>query len=642
MYDVPPIGAVGTAQAGDLVQFVKDLANESRRKREPEEREWDEGHTLFLEGTTKSEDKFIVNLIQNQVIAFVDVQTKEAPAISLEPACKGEQPRYFSFEGNELDPRTGELLQQQEAVNFTPKGTVIALTGDMVAEYFQSIFDYMWNKSRANSFARENLYYTNIYGTQFAMYEWDRWPILTNFPNKQFGIDPTKTDIGRSHFVIFTEIVSADEAMAKYPKWQKAIKNSAVDGKIEQLEGDGDYSSVYRDNEFGRKMATIRICWIRYQQTDMTPDEAVAQGGITARDIPTGGVIQADDPNNPGFMINVSETETLYFAEGYKDPVSPGMEGWPLKFETRQCVIINDDLVSDEVLSAFYDIPVLINRNVPKPHSPYGQGEPKRLKGIQDALNHVTGNIVAHTDNYNAPLVVAPESAREQLPEEYRKEGFVRPGMTIWAPDQLLKDTGGKVVSVVAPPQTSPSLIQTKQMIANDLDKVSGYAPVLQGQAPGAGTSGRAIGQLMDAATSMVSFKSQHYQDFLYRLANMIFHSITNHMTPDDLIRINSQYPKNIVAEMLRWVNENEISITVEVLSGSALLKEYKRELAFRLFAVGALDLETLLDRCGEDSTLIIDRLKKQQMQMSGAAVAPEASGQPQLNVMPPAAAPAQ
>jgi hypothetical protein len=66
-------------------------------------------------------------------------------------------------------------------------------------------------------------------------------------------------------------------------------------------------------------------------------------------------------------------------------PCYPGDPDWPTRIGVRQLVQLGGRIVDDRECE-HWDIPILHNVNIPFPtECPWGQGEPERLKSIQQA-----------------------------------------------------------------------------------------------------------------------------------------------------------------------------------------------------------------------------------------------------------------
>lgn len=275
-------------------------------------------------------------------------------------------------------------------------------------------------------------------------------------------------------------------------------------------------------------------------------------------------------------------------------------------------------IVVDDRVCEHWDIPILHNVNIPIPGRPFGQGEPERLKALQDAENKFITAIVENARYFGHPLVSMPESVYNELKAVYGT-ARVGPGRTLKIPDEMWMAFGGKVDAVADPPQIPPGLAQALQILGDKFEKMAGQPGVLQGEPPPDVQSGKAIQALQTAVMSTIGFKSQRTGDFCYRLARLMLHSLVWRLSLQDVGKIISKYPPHILEAIVQRAQSMDWDVNVTIASGSGQVKVQKNQETTNLFATGLITKETAQERLNIDTRIEKQREQQEAEQMMQA-----------------------
>lgn len=342
--------------------------------------------------------------------------------------------------------------------------------------------------------------------------------------------------------------IGVDEAVRTWPHLSQTLMDVARVGTL-TFPGSRNYPTASMfDNRYEREMVVVRTAWIRHQRYPMSRDEAIKKQKVAEVDIPTGqmtegppemmqmGTGNVDEMGNEvmeevptGITTLVPETrKALMMGEQEVDEASPA---WPQRFGIRQITIIagTTEVVDDRECE--YDrIPICINKNVPIPFSTYGQGEPKRLEGLQMSINRVLSAFVTH-HAYNAyPPELIAESVVEQLGKELQ-DSRTKPGQRLTIPDALLIQLGTpeKIVMNMETGQMAADFWRLLDLLVQYVDMEGNQADVIQGEAA-AGWSGKTVESLQSAANQVIRGKAIYTEFFLKDRAHLMVYNIAHHM----------------------------------------------------------------------------------------------------------------
>lgn len=351
---IPPIGQIGEDDHGDVVSYLQGLAQEAS---EGGRDEWadvaDRSMTIYTYGADPIplDTKVVVNEIQNAVISITDIQTKEPPAVSLEPVERGEPPVCFWAGPPDLGTLLGvapEQMQEWPGPDGTmqaplpltesqadrirdaiiaggmpiapampaagPDGKPIAdqatgapvmapppmravkdtwlveVNDQLMADTYQGVFDVLWQRSGMDRRIRSNLLWTNIHGWTLWLYEFDDDEhkfIVRPMSIKQVYVDPTIEDIRDAAYAMIDLLIDVAEAKRRYPQIADEIDQWAQSGQPQRVDGFTQFGDAF-DRTFQRGMVTMRVAWLRNQPCPYELDEALARGMVEQIEVPDG------------------------------------------------------------------------------------------------------------------------------------------------------------------------------------------------------------------------------------------------------------------------------------------------------------------------------------------------------------------
>jgi len=641
---LPPLGGDSTG----IAEFVDALVREcfDDPKRQAWDQQVDQSMNLYIGSHWQSTPddgllRLVVNRVQNCIVSLVAVQAGDPPKIEFVARERGEPPLVFvntnSAEGLALAATLGvdttqplpadvakSVLEQAKLGDMAKLagGAVGGLTSDAVvevsdataAEALQTVFDGMWDESDCQTFFVENVLNKNILGWQPTLYEFDdieKKHVLTNVNPRQVFVDRLHSDLSRMQYAIYDEPISVEEAVALYPHMADRVREAGSTGVLKfpgsrQYTPAGDLESA----RFDRGMVVIRHAWVRNQPFPMSQAEAVQSGAAIVREAP-----QPD-----GTIREVTEVGGV--------EVALGSPAWPMRYGIRQIKILFDGVVEDRECETA-DIPLPINVNVPIPFSPYGQGEPTRLQGLQSALNRIVSCIVTH-HAYNA------------FPPEYVAQGIIdamgkalrdvrtRPGSRIVVPDHLITQLGDirKILMTGETPSMPADVWRVLDFLVSMIDKEGNQSDVMQGNAS-ASWSGETVNALQNAASQVIRGKSLYTEIYLRRLARLMVHSIHTRMTPDDWSRYCGKWPMQALAALQSRAKAIDIDFSVNVRSGSGSSRRDETNALIAASQSGApISPQTVLGRLDLDPDVEMRNTIQWQREVAAAMPQPVAASE--------------
>lgn len=648
-----------------------------------------------IDGTTP----VYANDIQNAVIAITDRQSREPVLSTIEPVAVGDKPTVF-WVGSQtaamqmgidpvyvigaIDPATGQQhepppLPDQFVEQIPPEmlendRLFAPVNGELIADFYQALFDHTWERSRLDQWFRSNILQTNIAGWQFALYEFDhptKTVAMTELSVHQVRMDPTVSTLEKAAYAGVWLLVDQNWAMRKYPKLAGQIDPSTGKNIIEQesrlgnpLPGSSSTNplSELMSVNFRRKMLVMQIWWFRNQYIKLTPDQAVSAGHVVqtqvpiqqeASDaIPTGqepiyteqgqdqeegkgqaGQVSGEIREDPTTQdagtgdVPIIPTRPAFIHAESGEEIDPAHKDWPTRLGLGRMVVINNH-IAEWVEEDGKDIQLVHNVCIPIPRKPWGIGEPYRLLNMQRAYNRVWGAMVDHCDWNAHPPALISETMHAKTMDIY-KDARVRPGATMIIDDATFNAHGGKVDVIQALPEMGDYLPLTEQRMSQKISESSGNNDVLQGRAPaGQAKSGKAIELLQTAGESTISMKAQNSGDMVYRLDQMILHDIARSYSVEDAMKIVKRYPPQVIRFMLSMGPEIEMRFSVSIAGGGAVSQQ-KRLRDQQDLGVGAISLETYRDRNNIDNKQETARIADQAMQQAQQAAMMQPQPQP-------------
>jgi hypothetical protein len=657
---LPPIGRIiGDAQAeADAVEFLNGLVIEARAARERYDpfvqvclRLYDYGLTYV---PNANDDKIVIHSIQNAVIAQTLQQTQNPPQISLQPVETGEPPTYYWAGPADIgaslglpieqlidhpDMQTGEVsppapmdsmqAEAMEGMAFSPAeapmlppGTVrpdwiVPLNDAKSAEVLQIPLDVIWKRSEIDEYVAEDQLNTNIRGWMTLHFDFDttrKRVLLRELPQQQVYLDPTVRDVPDMMYAGFDVVLDACDAAARYPDLADLIYEKS---EARQLGGRAyrpiqSELSETQDIDYRRATVTLRVFWIRNQQTPMHREEAIAAGKLTVQTQQVPSAMPDPTTGLPGLEEQpvVDETgQPVLLLAGTGQPVTEGDPAWPLRLGIRQMTMVDDQLAED-VECPHWDIPLITNVNIPTSEtSPFGFGEPLRMKPLQQAESVMVDAMVMNARFAGYPVEWIPTSVADELPNK-GKNAYVKPGQRYIIDDDLLRNLpNNSLIGIQQPPPMPPALAEVAGYVGEKFKEISGHTDVAQGIAPSATASGKMVELLQTAQSSITAFKAKRTNRVLKRIAMLTLHQIVWGMTVEDLEQIVSQYPRHVLdAFHTRW-RLMEWNVKAEVQTGNGGPQMQKRQLATMDLQNRMISPQTYCEDTGRDYDLEQQRL---------------------------------
>lgn len=699
-----PLPPPGSSDSDAIVEFIDLLVVESSQddRRQAFELAAERAMELYLGQhfktvTPKGHIRITLNRIQNAVCAIHAIQAADPPKTEFLPRESGEPPiTYLNIDipagqqlGLELvgagmltdpiQPLEPQIVEQirmridqeqfaaSQAMAMGIAAPPITITDDVLVEVtdqtaasaLQTIYDAMDEESNAPFYYAENILNKNVSGWQPTLYEFDDFlkkHVLTNPHALAVFVDPLHTDTTRSQYVIYDQAMWAPEAKKKYPDLDaKKIDAWAESGPIQRIGAMGYTRPATYEQQFQRGMVLVRTAWIRCQPYPMSKQQAVRAGSLEERDIPTGQTeLEMDDQLLPvldhvtGLPIEKPITRPGLFAGEEEITDDVAHPKWPMRWGVREITIVAGELVNDKECE-HANIPMPCNRNVPIPYSPYGQGEPERLEGVQMAINRLLSNFVTH-QAYNAfPPEMISQALHARMGEAVQ-DARTAPGQRIVVPQEVMQTIGNDLKNAIVTldvPTLPTDFWRLLDLLLGLIDKEANQAEVLQGNAE-SNWSGETVKSLQNAASQIIRGKSMYTEFYLKELARLKAHSIIHRMTVADWSKYLSGKPWQAIEALHNRNKSLECDISVSISSGSGAAKQSETNTLIAAKQGGVLISDPeIMERLGVDPKV---QVKKQadymklvaQLQSPAlpqpAGAAPGQAGQPQPNPQQPAA----
>lgn len=669
---IPPPGEIRTpGQKAAVVSFVDSLVYESTERRRDFEWMADTNLRLYLgdhwfgRGLPDGMARVTVNRIQNAVLAGAAVLTQSRPEFTFAARESQDRPIYYiNLQGVQRTPAVIEFLAQfpleatvetvdpnsetdpptmrppraltddeattvQTAIfsglqisqavdaqqapptaleNVIPASILAKVNNEKVAEAYKVFFDAKWDEANGDYYVAENILNNLVIGWQNMLCEWNDEEQQLMLRNPEFlmiHVDPTQTDISTAQFGIYDQLLSKDQAITLYPHLEDEIKQYAMPGTPQQP-GEYGYRRAwpYQQLVFRRDMIIVRSAWLRSQMYPMSIQEALTRGKVTiqnkASDVPP----SSDTPED----VLADAESTPYYMLPNGAEVSPGDSDWPKRPGVRLLQVIANTVVYDEEYP-LGDIPLPQNVNIPMPGSPYGQGEPQRLEGLQKAANAILSDLVTFYNHNAMPLQWVAESVQSRLPEMVA-DAYINAGTKMVVPDDLLLAMQGKLVGFIEPPQMPTDAWKLVELLLQLIDTESNHSEVMQGRAK-AGWSGDAIQSLQQAATGVLGFKSRRTETMLKYLATLITRALVHRTTSAEWQKYVSQYSPHILDAIRERLKSLTINIRVEITGNKDAHRAANKQMIIQEKQAGLLSPQTAQRELGHDPVVEEQNMKE-------------------------------
>jgi hypothetical protein len=621
--------------------------------------------------------QFTINRTQNSIISTTQIQLEQPPRRRLSPVETSDPPQYVLSErgvrklqmavaagmvqvGN-LDPMTIEanvvlddaLGSQLEMLLKPVPDPMTGMQGEPVltdrdlfvvndalkAEVMQTILDKMWDAAYGDRYAREAQLMASIFGDQAIAYEWDNIQhrsryVIPNYVNVLY--DPKATWVDDAEYVILDQFMSLPRAKEEYPDFEAELESAAETGKLRDHNSRFSTEQRYDRNPYGHvdfqtKQVTISTLWRRHvMYRPMTEDEAIRSKKVIKAVDPV-----AMGPEMVSYTLAVNGATTHPTAASWPCVrAKKGTEG--AKSGIQQLTIIREiEREIEDIKCPYKDIPIPWCKNIPIPYSPYGLGEPLRLKDVQDLINLSATIILNHMRYYQYPQEYWPATLYQAL----KKAGQAihnHPGRQIPIDDESWKEffagNSRPLGFSEQPPPLPNAAMEMLDRALQEHDRLSGNVDALQGEAPYSGASGKLVEALGSQAKGPMGFKAAPLEDAIRWLTELELDAIVNWMPDEEWDRYLSRYPHPVRTLIRDGAKSLQYDVTAETVAGKVANREVRRQQANDLYQAGAIGTEDLLESADwPDPKRAIAR-KQQEMQSGQAAQAPMAAPQPAGN----------
>lgn len=534
-------------------------------------------------------------------------------------------------DGSEIGPTAiiteaqAGIIKQAIEVGVLKDNDLVEINDKTRRDVAQAAFDALWNASNCDQHIYRNVLYRNIFGHQPLRFQFDHETprfILDNTHILNVWIDPTHDTIDEADYLIFEHVLDADQAVAQWPDFEEAIAGAREKGQLD-LKPTKTGSSYFRmgspsqSTHFRRPMVRVRTAWLRHQQVAMTEREAVESGRVVQNpmemmqeppvedmvDDSGDEVIEAEESGNEQAQEAPELNYLLVMDERGNpiepEPTGPDAENWPKTVGVKEVVMLPQiaRVVSDR-RCAYSDIPFGWNVNIPRPYSPYGQGEPLRLEDLQTQINLVLTILANHIRYYQWPMRYWPKSLFEKL----KSNGFSlhsRPGMEIPIDDKmwLMAARGGKMSMVEQVPPVPEYYVRLLELYLNEHDRLSGNVGVRQGDPPSTNMSGKALNSLIGESKGPLQFKANFTEWMMERIAKLALNAMVDFLSIEQWGEIVDMYALPALERIVEGIASSRWDITVEIATGRGVNQAQEDERAMALYDRKLLSKQTSMER---------------------------------------------
>lgn len=622
----------------DVVGRLDKLALDSSSVTQPWLEREQENLEIFSYGVPENEyvddDTITVNEIQSAILATTP---KEPPKIELSPVETDDPGVIVEIPTTvpAVDAMGAPVTDETGQPAMMPAMQPYQVNDMVVKKVYQKLFDVYWQRSRLNEIMRRGRIWTRVKGWQFYLYGFDdenQVIRLRTLSNAQCYPDRIQEFVNDFAYFGVDEYLDASFAKSLYPHLTEQIDKVATEGEQTTSVGNQVTPKRYKGT-FQRPMVCLTTFWLRFERAPMPAEEAVASGAVAEVAYPTGAMVPIVDElggevlDEMGMAVTEPEMQPG-FALPDGTEVAEGDETWPTKQVVREIQILAGTVVADRVCE-HWDMPILHDVHVPVFGTPFGLGDPFKLKKLQNAESRMLDSMVQYTETFKHPIRWMPQSVYQATKQEYNR-GYIDPTMTIIVPDSTLQQFGGKLDMTANAAPMNPATPQTFSLIKSVISEQSGYTQELKGIASNPDQSGRQTALLAQNASSLNEFMGRSEEDVLYRLARLILHSLVTRLELPQIQRICSKYPPEVLKVIIDKAKQMDWDINVSVSTASGMLNEAKRVNWQNDLAIGAISLQTYRERIGEDHEDEESRVSQQLAQQALATQAQAGANGPQ------------
>lgn len=539
---------------------------------------------------------------------------------------------------SQTDPQTDQPAQTpdgQQVQPTIPEGALMPVDDKTRAEIIQAIFDEVtWERGSLDFRWMENIINKGVTGFSDMLLQWDFVNNAVegiNIHPKNVWVPPEGTDPTRFAYWMLAEPMSVQEATTHYPEWEKTILELGSTGPTRSSSYFQLGSPYAQINQ--RRMVTVWHVWLKYWPTPMSEDEALKAGAVSqairdtdnetsttgGKDAVAGGedTLVPTAPDAPAGPTHEPIAGTYVLPDG--SLTAPDNDNWPTKKTTRQITLLgggvnptlNAAIPVEDIECPYDDVPIVRNINIPIPFRPDGQGEPERLRALQDAINRVNSILFNHTGYLQSPQMIMSAEVRT-LNGDKTKKPFSHPGAAWIVPNEQM-NMPNPPITFVQTPSLNVSYLNYLQWLVDIFKEVSGYSNESQGTTQPGVVAASAIQALQQAARTMVSLKARYTKRAMKTAAQIILGMIRDFLPDEEAVKIVSKYPPAMVVHVKNDPKTYECDINIE-LPGEGDSEAQKKQDVYDKVDRKMIDTQTALDKLHDpDVQIIMQRLQQQQ-----------------------------
>ncbi len=451
------------------------------------------------------------------------------------------------------------------------------------SDILENTLQAVWERSSFSNAIKELGLAAIVIGWAPIIVQWDESYDKFNFINcnpKNTYCDPVVEDFHQSHYYIYDQVMSLDEAISLYPEHESALRKNAFEGQVQSgVGGAFPPGNIYLGTVFIRPMVVVSTAWLRYSLFPMTEEEAIKKNKVII------------DEEGNYTLLDGKETK-------------PSGRNWPKRTGVLEVKMLNKYLLEKNECD-YSDAPIFAMVNIPIPTSPFGQGEPEQLTEIQAAINTAVTAIANNLLFAQTNQVIIPAEVNQALGPKAKL--FLTPGEMPIIPDILWEKYGGKVFGQIEAPKLPEGTPQNLQLLNNIFDQLSGMNDVQRGQPSPDAESGKAIEALQQSGSVTINYIAKSLEQVLTRMASVCLNCLLERLPLEDWESYNSKYPKGVVSAVLTHSQNIDHFISVETSAGKGVSKTRFRQLLLQLAQMGKISTGTLLEHMdipGADSEM--------------------------------------
>lgn len=528
---------------------LKSLANDARQRREEQ---WQDSFELMVgdqsqilgtvsrNGNYAPEVNRILNAVNNTyaIMTEIPIRPVMVPRNASEVIAEIiEGPLAESMKQAGLPPVVEYIpMAQQMGIQMPQENPVVRYDTDSMSHAMTDELHSQWVKSSSAMIVDKSNWEKLPFGHNDILIQWDAdkycFELKSLHPLNSW-IDPWATGIHDAEFFIIREIISAHEAVEKYPELfpegVEGLKNGGTSYSYDG--GETSLGSDYDEQPNGIDTVERYVLFWRHQKVI---DETAVLDEL--------GAPLIDEEGNP-------VTEQV-------ERVAPLV----------QMEFVNKTLVyKDE--SDFPDIPVARNLHIPSVQSPYGVGIPEYLGPLQGLYNRLWSICYEHALFYRAPMHVIPQSIRNKL-KDYLLGAYSLAGQFIPVPDEIMVMFQGNPIYDMKPPELSPTVGHLMNLVSQEIDRLSGITNVVRGEAY-SGWSGDLYQQATSNAKTPIGVSARNTGYAIQRLMKIAAYMTAKFTPPSILADRNGTYPAEAWAAFAERMESMDFDFEVQV-SGSS------------------------------------------------------------------------